>query len=389
MSNLIHYVKNIGQLTFEQQPLNELDIAALTEIVYLPIDDIFYDNISLTHLSLLYNQIQDKFKNNWILSRKERITLLETMAAAPRFQHIQCQHYVNDINEQQEKQFSAMTLTYNQQYQFIIYRGTDDTIVGWKEDFNMAVSSKVPAQQHAVDYLTHHFDDNYQQHIISGHSKGGNLALYASTMVKQDIQQKINKIYIFDAPGLQNHIIQLPNYQRIKLKTFVYLPQDALVGILMTKNLPTTIVHSTAIGINQHYMMTWQVNDFAFERKKSLSATSQIMKMTVQQWLEKLPNEQIDRFFNILFEIFDNSQVSTLNDLSDEFFKNVSKIMTSIKDMTPEDQELVQKFINLLSSTYYDNGKKYIAQYIKQSTEIVKSMTLHKSYIKLTKQEDK
>lgn len=388
MATLINYVQNIGHLTFEQQPLNELDIAALTEIVYLPVDDIFYENISITHLSLLYNQIQDKFKDNWILSRKERIQLLETMAQSPRFQAIHCQNFVNEIDENQEKQFSAMTLTYQNDYQFIIYRGTDDTIVGWKEDFNMAVSQKVPAQQSALNYLVNYFNTDYSYHIVSGHSKGGNLALYAATMVETTIQQQINKIYIFDAPGLQDNIVKLSQYQRIKLRTYVYLPQDSLVGILMTKNLPMSIVYSRAIGINQHYMMTWQVNQFTFERKKALSATSQIMKITIQQWLNQLPDEQLERFFNVLFEVFDNSQVSTLNDLSAKFFKNASKLISSIKDMTPEDQQLVQDFINLLSSTYYDNGKKYVNDYFKQSTERLTSATLRRPYIKLIKKEE-
>ena len=70
-----------------------------------------------------------------------------------RFGNMLATKYVNKIETEQEKQFSAITVLMPDDTIYVSFRGTDNTIVGWKEDFNMSFKSHIASQISAKEYL--------------------------------------------------------------------------------------------------------------------------------------------------------------------------------------------------------------------------------------------
>ena len=77
---------------------------------------------------------------------KNSIVLLEIMAKSNRYQDILVSDYVSELDYKITKQFAAITFRLPDGSIFISYRGTDDTILGWKEDFMMSYKTLIPSQ---------------------------------------------------------------------------------------------------------------------------------------------------------------------------------------------------------------------------------------------------
>ena len=66
----------------------------------------------------------------------------------------------------------------------ISFRGTDDTIIGWKEDFNLS-TGVVPAQKGPYEYLQKISEHTDGMLRVGGHSKRWKpFAIYGSVMCK-------------------------------------------------------------------------------------------------------------------------------------------------------------------------------------------------------------
>ena len=216
MTTIYQYIKRMENNDFTTLPLNEVDVLILNELVYFPLDE--YINSDLNHQSgiklndlyfLLENTLKEMKKENWVLVSEARIRLLKAISQAKRYQEVIIFGFVNQIKVEEELQFAAMCLGLPTNELLVSYRGTDDTLTGWKEDCNLIYNRLVPAQRLAKNYLT----DVYHAFqgvslTISGHSKGGNLAIYAAAFQDEETQNSINVIYSFDSPGFQLETIE-------------------------------------------------------------------------------------------------------------------------------------------------------------------------------------
>ena len=200
MSNVCDYVKWRGDLELKDFEFNEIDNLILTRLAYFPFEMLINkgEEISITELSQRFKRAdKTKIKVLWPEDNK----LIPLLGNSERFGKIIATNFVNKINREQEKQFSAITLLLPDNTIFVSYRGTDDTLIGWKEDFNMSFKSHVASQLDAVEYLNN-VASKYENKIrVGGHSKGGNLAVYASIFAKSDVKNRIINIYNNDGPG--------------------------------------------------------------------------------------------------------------------------------------------------------------------------------------------
>lgn len=219
MGNIFNYLEDVQYDSIYDQPFTELDILLLTEITYLNYDTIVTDGLDLQKASRLTDVPQDMSQENSMMNTKHRLALLQQAASVKRYKNIKLLGYVNDIDLDVQKQFAAMTYKIDLDTFVIAFRGTDDSIIGWKEDFHMTYMEHVPAQQTAVRYVQKVMQAFPKAtFILTGHSKGGNLATYAGSQVEPALQTRISQIYSFDAPGLNHTVIETDGYQEMDPK---------------------------------------------------------------------------------------------------------------------------------------------------------------------------
>ena len=271
MANIFDYLTDVQYDSFYDIPLNELDILALTELTYLSFDNLLDQPVN--RLSDVATRVP---RESTMLTNKERLQLLDELSQHKRFKNSKLSNFVNEVDTELQKQFAAMTYRLNLDTYLIVFRGTDDSIIGWKEDFHMTYMNEIPAQKHALTYL----EDFFKQYpkrkvIIAGHSKGGNLAVYAASQIQPELQEKISAIYTYDAPGLQAHLTETTGYQDIIPKIYRYVPQGSVIGMMFEVPDTPIVVRSLALGgIAQHNTFSWQTEGTHFVQLEEISSES-------------------------------------------------------------------------------------------------------------------
>ena len=356
MGNIFNYLEDIQYDNIYDQPFTELDFLLLTEITYLNYDTIVTDNLELQKASRLTDAPQDMSQENSMMNTKHRLALLQQAASVKRYKNIKLMGYVNDIDLDVQKQFAAMTYKISLDTYVIAFRGTDDSIIGWKEDFHMTYMEHIPAQQTAVRYVQKVMQAfPTATFILTGHSKGGNLATYASSQVEPALQARISQIYSFDAPGLNHTIIETEGYQSIASKIKRYIPQGSIVGMMLETPKQAHIVKSVAIGgIAQHDTFSWQIENKHFVLLNTLNPDSIQTDKTLKEWVDAVPDDDLKDFFDVFFGLILDAQITSI----DDFFQpnSIKKLLTIIQNahaLTEQEKEMLNRLTRLLISIRY------------------------------------
>ena len=364
MGNLITYVQQYEAQTFKDKSLTDIDILVLTEIAYLPFDEIVSSSfeekaaISLNQLGKEFETIKEKeHENNPFMITKERIQLLDVVSKSQRYKDIKVFGFMNDIDDELTKQFAAVCYQWEEESRWIIFRGTDESLTGWKEDFMMTYSDLIPAQTDAIEYLRKQAELFAGSLNISGHSKGGNLSLYASAMQEEDIQHRIKQIYCWDAPGVHRSILNTEGYQRVVSKAKRYIPQDSIVGLMLESQVPYHIIESQGSGISQHSALMWNIEDDHFVELTELTKNSQLTDQTFKQWTEVVSDEDLKLFFDTFFELFFEMGVETVNDVYYNFRLYMQKFFEKAYQMDTEKREILLRVGRLLFQIRYEIWK--------------------------------
>ena len=364
MGNLITYVQQYEAQTFQEKSVTDIDILVLTEIAYLPFDEIVSSSfeekaaISLNQLGKEFEIIKEKeHENNPFMITKERIQLLDVVSKSLRFKDVKVFGFMNDIDDELTKQFAVVCYQWEDENRWIIFRGTDESLTGWKEDFMMTYSDLIPAQTDAIEYLRKQAEFFSGSLNVSGHSKGGNLSLYASAMQEEDIQNRIQKIYCWDAPGVHRSILGIEGYQRVVSKAKRYIPQDSIVGLMLESQVPYHIIESQGSGISQHSALMWNIEDDHFVELTELTKNSQLMDQTFKQWTEVVSDEDLKLFFDTFFELFFEMGVETVNDVYYNFRLYMQKFFEKAYQMDTEKREILLRVGRLLFQIRYEIWK--------------------------------
>ena len=364
MGNLIAYVQQYEAQTFQEKSVTDIDILVLTEIAYLPFDEIVSSSfeekaaISLNQLGKEFEIIKEKeHENNPFMITKERIQLLDVVSKSQRYKDIKVFGFMNDIDDELTKQFAAVCYQWEEESRWIIFRGTDESLTGWKEDFMMTYSDLIPAQTDAIEYLRKQAELFAGSLNISGHSKGGNLSLYASAMQEEDIQHRIKQIYCWDAPGVHRSILNTEGYQRVVSKAKRYIPQDSIVGLMLESQVPYHIIESQGSGISQHSALMWNIEDDHFVELTELTKKSQLTDQTFKQWTEVVSDEDLKLFFDTFFELFFEMGVETVNDVYYNFRLYMQKFFEKAYQMDTEKREILLRVGRLLFQIRYEIWK--------------------------------
>ena len=368
MGNLITYVQQYGAQIFEDKSLTDIDVLVLTEIAYLPFDKIvpksfdITEAISLNQLGKEFEKIKEKeHENNPFMITSERIELLEVVSKSQRYKEIKVFGFMNDIDDERTKQFAAVCYQWEEENRWIIFRGTDETLIGWKEDFMMTYSDLIPAQTDAIEYLKKQAETFSGTLNVSGHSKGGNLSLYASTMQDEAIQNRIEQIYCWDSPGVHRSILGTEGYQRVVSKAKRYIPQDSIVGMMLESQVPYHIIESQGSGISQHSALMWNIEEDHFVELTELTKNSQLTDQTFKQWTEVVSDEELKLFFDTFFDLIFEMGVETVNDVYYNFRMYMQKIFEKAYQMDPEKREVLLRVGHLLFQIRYEIWKENLS----------------------------
>ena len=361
MGNLITYVQQYGAQTFENKSLTDIDVLVLTEIAYLPFDEIVPQSfdvtkaISLNQLGKEFEKIKEKeHEKNPFMITEERIQLLELVSNSQRYKDIEVFGFINDIDDERTKQFAAVCYQWEEENRWIIFRGTDESLTGWKEDFMMTYSDLIPAQTDAIEYLKKQAETFFGTLNVSGHSKGGNLSLYASAMQNEAVQKRIGQIYCWDSPGVHRSILSTKGYQRVVSKAKRYIPQDSIVGLMLESQVPYHIIESQGSGISQHSALMWIIEEDRFVELTELTRNSQLTDQTFKQWIETVSDEDLKLFFDTFFEVFFEMGVETVNDVYYNFRNYMQEFFKKAYQMDTEKREILLRVGRLLFQIRYE-----------------------------------
>ena len=356
MNNIVSYGQQ--QLnSFDVKPLNRVDSLILSEVAYfqLPRDMTKLGGWHGVRLAELFRAecFDQMFDGVW--DGESCRSFLAALAASPRFRDVQVMGYREQTNAADEKQFAAVTFRIAKDLHYVAFRGTDASPVGWKEDFNMAFQYPVPSQEAAAKYLDEASLHCRGRLIIGGHSKGGNLAVYAGANCGQRTQKRIEKIYSHDGPGFAQNVLDSQAFQAILPRTEKTVPQSSLIGMLFENQEEFTIVKSRGIGLLQHDPYSWIVEDGDFVYPDRLAADARYLDRTLNQWIESLSQEERERFVDGLYDLIEENGIQSFTEIRDDWKKNIPALLRSVTHMDEDTKEFMQQCLKELAAMSVQN----------------------------------
>lgn len=356
MANIFDYLQWRGDLTLEQDEFNEIDNLILARFSYLPFDELIKENenVSIEELAKRYKKANIKPED---ILWKDDVNLLPALEKAERFKNMIAVKYINKIDEEEEKQFSAITVLMPDDTIYVSYRGTDNTIVGWKEDFNMSFKSHVASQLDSVKYLEEIAKEYPNKKLrVGGHSKGGNLAVYAAVFANDSVKNRIINVYNNDGPGFSDEIIKLDEYKNMIKKVHTFIPQSSVFGRLLNHEEKYTVLESVQTGIMQHDLYSWQVLGNEFVRVDEITDGSEFVNETIRGWLSKVSPEQREQFIDTIFAILNNTNAHRMHELSENWFVSAKTILKTYKNIDEESKKIITETLFCLFSIAKDNA---------------------------------
>jgi len=362
MANIIDYLQWRGDIPLTQVPLGEVDSLILSYLSYMPFDGIVPAEVttSRTRLADAARSLLERHRCEGIQlaytvgdSDADDCVLLEALEKSARFADIGICGFVDYYDQEGQEQFSAVTFDLPDGSIFLGFRGTDSTVVGWKENFNMSFDEEVPSQRDAVVYTEAVYDALKRPLILGGHSKGGNLAVYAGMFAREDVLAAVTQAYSFDGPGFNEQIAASPEFTGLEGRVNTYVPQSSLVGILMWHSEPFAIIRSDSVSVFQHDVYTWQLMGGSFLKVEERSDSSRFADKVLKAWLKDLPAQQRESFVNGIYSVISAGKGKNLSDLLEgRSLLAMLKALGSLDDKTRSDvQDAIRSLGDALRET--------------------------------------
>ena len=360
MGNIIDYLDWRGDLTFSQAPFNQIDALLLSSLSYanfggiVPGPDDPDKEIPLAEASRIFFEMHsqeeleaDKSFINWAP------TILGSMAGTARFRNSKLKNYIDIVDPEKSLQFAALEIITDDGVPFISYRGTDDTVAGWKEDFNLSFQT-VPAEAVSVVYLNRVQKSTGTPIRIGGHSKGGHLAVCGAALCSRTIRDRIEKIYDFDGPGFNKMFIRNGTLDKVASRVRRVIPVSSFIGVLLLHTVNPRIVKSSASGLMQHNPMTWDLVGTEFTEMPARGKTSSLFESTFNDWIESIDIPGREAFVNDLFSVLEASGEQHLSHIGERGMKAYTSMLGKLNTLTPKTRDAVKSLLKLLFSQWVE-----------------------------------
>lgn len=328
--NIIGFVKRFGDKTFKEMPFNEVDALILSELSYINFDLATPHNRFHPLSRLVIKDKKAFYTGSVDATYNEK--LVNLMKISKRYKNIRIGFCKSHRDEKEFTQFFALTVLFPDKTGFISMRGTDTSLLGWREDFTIMYQDDMPSQDMAMDYVNDvvkHFDGNF---YIGGHSKGGNLAIYAALNLDKKYEDRLIRVYSFDGPGFRNNVTKKRSFIRIQDRISKYLTSNDMIGVVYNQISNPLIVYSQGILLGGHDPFRWKVNkngeSFFYVAKRSKK--SENFEKGLMTWLTSLSDLDKELAVNVLFRLLGDSK--NIYDLLLKSFRLVRNAKDNLKD---------------------------------------------------------
>lgn len=401
MAYIFDYLDWRGDLRLDQVPFNPIDGLILALVSYLDFEGIVPHvhagppvTIEDAARAFFTTGADTRMIARRLYRAESYVKLIGRLEKSERFRRLRLTGYADSTDSDLQKQFAAVTVlgaaipqkplervfgklfgkVNDESLIYIAYRGTDDTLVGWKEDFNMSFLTAVPSQLEAVVYLQQVAAQHPGRLTLGGHSKGGNLAAYAAAGCPAAVQARIAAVQNFDGPGFSPAILASGGYRAILNRIHTYLPQSSIIGMLLEHEEAFTVVHSTQTGFNQHDPFSWELTASDFVGLDSVTDGSQFIDRTLSDWLKRLDESQRRQFIDTFYEVLTSTGAETFAELSSDWFKHAGTMIKSLKTIDPESRQVMSVALQMFLKSVKTNMPplnpiKKISSFFERSTD--------------------
>ncbi len=360
MANAIDYLDWRGDVPLSVSPFNEVDGLIICKLTSLDFTDIVPSEggVPLAEAVARYFEVHgDSDVRLGVLLAPGTVTMAKKLLGSRRFEGMCVYDYVNRVDDSNAEQFCALTASLPDGTRFVAFRGTDDTIAAWREDFNMSAHDAVPAQLDAAAYLKRagwRFGGKIR---VGGHSKGGNLSVFAAINAPEELQERILDVYNYDGPGFRESAHGLPGFERIRARIHKLVPQYAMVGLVLVNDVPYEIVESNETGTSAHNGFTWQVLGTRFVRCDKLALRTRVYRDAIRDWASRLDLQQRQDLVNAVFDALESTGARTLTDLTEQ---RIRKALTAARDLLSDENEraIFTESMELLARAYISSAKQ-------------------------------
>lgn len=361
LNNIIDYVNIQGKESFEQRPFNAVDSLVLSQLSYLNFEGLVpafgCENSPVSIAQIGRNVLREKLFMQSV-GGKNNQKFFQALERSRRFAGISLSDYINLIDLKSEKQFCAVTCRLDSKTVYIAYRGTDQYLVSWKEDFNMMYKGPVPAQLESVCYLESIGEKFSGKIMVGGHSKGGNLAVYSAIYCAKEVRDRICAIYSHDGPGLREQIYEEEIYKQLRPKIHKSIPQTSFVGMLLFQQEKADIIYSNAKGLLQHDPYTWVVEGVNFKPGHQLEKDSLAANEAIKKWLSETDDEKRKIFVDTIYDILAGTGIFEIYEMREKSFEKISRMLSLAKNIDEETKTLLHQMIRALLKNIMEAYRK-------------------------------
>ena len=357
MPNIFDYLEWRGDVPFDVDPFNDVDNLVLSELAYTVFDGLVPGN----GLKVPLRKVRDGFfetHDRALLEKSERHLdraplLMDGMMSGKRFSRTRLSDYISIVDADKTLQIAALTFTLSDGSLYVAFRGTDSTIVGWKEDFIMSYRPETEGQRRAIEYLNRIGSKTRRPIRVGGHSKGGNFAVYAAAFADPKVKSRIIRVYTNDGPGFRNEVLKSKEYKETIPLIRNIVPDTSIIGMLLTNRIRPKVISSTEKGLFQHDALSWEVlrNDFV---PAEISDLGKFIRETQEEWLEKIDDIQREIFVDTLFSLFEATGMGTFGAMNESRLKTIEKIIASTHELSREKQK---QLVKIAAGLVYSGGQ--------------------------------
>ena len=357
---MLNYLKENGQISLADVPLNDADWLIFAQLAYL--DFAGARSGVLLREAVAHAAVQEsshETEERFPFQKRDDQRLCRLLMGAKRYESIRFEAFASIYNPEEETQFAVLILTMLPNVRMVIFRGTDNTLAGWKEDFNLAFMPQVPAQALALEWAARAAEET-DQLILAGHSKGGHLALYAAVGLEEAVQRKLRWAISLDGPGLTKEQVQSAGYARVADKLRLIRPQASLIGQLFYAPASVRVVKSRTISLLQHYPYTWKTQGMDLASAQRPYPGEKLLGEILTEMVDQLPEDVREKFVEAVYGIISQAPAETFTQMLDSWLESAKAIARKLFSTDKETAKLFAKVLSAFLKAAYETLKNTI-----------------------------
>ena len=366
MANIFDYLAWRKDVPFSVSPFNEVDGLVLSELIYADFSGCVGEDEEKVPLSEVRNRFWQRHTREEIMAddsfTKMAPFLMDDMVDGARFSDTQVSWFYDVVDTKADIQLAVATFWLPDGTAFVAFRGTDSTIVGWKEDFLLSYLPETEGQRRAAAYMDAHFSDADTPIRVGGHSKGGNLAVYAAVSACPAVRNRITAVYCNDGPGFLDAFTQSEAYREMLPRIICIVPEESMIGTLLSNEAFQHVVKSTAVSIIQHDGFTWQVLGPKFVEAEKRSEGSYLTETTLRQWLRGMKENDRRLFVGTLFGLLESTGAETIPQIKQDMVGALGNMKKAMENIPKEDRDalwaIIAKLLKMGGENVLQEAKK-------------------------------